>query len=751
MTPNLWKPAKKARTFDMILGLGMTFLVAFLFFLPLGFFQAAQCKLYDFSLKVRGSSPPPEEITIVAIDDYSVAQVGRWPWPRTKVAQLINRLSEAGAKLIAFDIVFLPAEEERTAGNDRLLGEATRRAGNILYPFYFSMGISKGERKRAEIPPQIMNASLLLFDDPKKFFDFPPPSGAEVIVPIPEVCQGAKALGHINLLPDPDGKVRWDPLIIEYAGQYYPSFSLQIATSAMKLSRGDITVRVGRSLNLGQKKIPTNPQGMMLLNYYGGYQTFPYHSCADILSGKTSADTFRGKVVLVGVTAAGTSAGAQDFMATPFSQKFPGVEKHAHEVAAILEGRFIARPPWASFGEFGLVLLIGILLSFLLPRMRPAFQLFFNIALLLALEGLMIWALRQGFWVRIFFPGLLVVLQYILVTARGTPAGQRESVPGMVYTRVAGRAGEQPTEEDRTAHLKAGGPGRKIGRYEIMGELGHGAMGVVFKGRDPIIDRLVAIKTIRFDRLYEDQEIQSLQERFFKEAQAAGKINHPNIVTIFDVGEEDGLSYIAMEYVEGESLSRYTSKDHLLPVGEVLTIIAEVAEALDFAHQRGIVHRDIKPANIMRTPEGQVKVMDFGIAKLPNSTLTQTGSILGTPSYMSPEQINGQSIDGRSDLFAVGCVLYELLTGRKAFQGETLPALMNQITQGVPLPPSARNPAVAPVCDEITGKALAKNPQERYQRGKDMAGDLRKAYQERRKTPPKPEGTNSRRTSKKLS
>jgi serine/threonine-protein kinase len=306
----------------------------------------------------------------------------------------------------------------------------------------------------------------------------------------------------------------------------------------------------------------------------------------------------------------------------------------------------------------------------------------------------------------------------------------------MVFTRVAGRVGGPPTGEDRTVHLKAGGPAHKIGRYEILGELGHGAMGVVFKGRDPIIDRLVAIKTIRFDRLYEDQEIQSLQERFFKEAQAAGKITHPNIVTIFDVGEEDGLSYIAMEYVEGESLSRYTSKDHLLPVEEVLTIITEIAEALDFAHQRGIVHRDIKPANIMRTLEGQVKVMDFGIAKLPDSTLTQTGSILGTPSYMSPEQINGQAIDGRSDLFAVGCVLYELLTGMKAFQGETFPALMNQITQGVPLPPSAQNLAVAPACDEIIGKALAKNPQERYQRGKDMAGALRKAFQESRKTSP---------------
>jgi serine/threonine-protein kinase len=577
-----------------------------------------------------------------------------------------------------------------------------------------------------------MNSSLLLFDDPKKFFDFPPPSGVEIILPIPEICQGAKSLGHINLLPDPDGKVRWDPLIIEYAGQYYPSFSLQIAASALNLTRGDVTVHVGRSLNLGQKKIPTNPQGMMLLNYYGGNQTFPYHSCADILSGKTSANTFRGKIVLVGVTA----AGVQDFINTPFSQKFPGVEKHAHEVAAILEGRFIARPPWAPFGEFGLVLLIGVLLSFLLPRVRPAFQLFLSVALLLALGGLMIWALRQGIWVRIFFPGLLVALQYVLVTARGTPAGQRESVPGMVYTRLASGVGEQPTEEDRTVHLKAGAPTHKIGRYEILGELGHGAMGVVFKGRDPIIDRLVAIKTIRFDRLYEDREIQSLKERFFKEAQAAGKITHPNIVTIFDVGEEDGLSYIAMEYVEGESLSRYTSKDHLLPAEEVLTLITEVAEALDFAHRRGIVHRDIKPANIMRTLEGQVKVMDFGIAKLPNSTLTQTGFILGTPSYMSPEQINGQAIDGRSDLFSVGCVLYELLTGMKPFRGETFPALVNQITQGVPLPPSVQNPAVAPACDEIVGKALAKNLQERYQRGKDMAKALRKAFQESRKNPP---------------
>ena len=259
-----------------------------------------------------------------------------------------------------------------------------------------------------------------------------------------------------------------------------------------------------------------------------------------------------------------------------------------------------------------------------------------------------------------------------------------------------------------------------------MGELGHGAMGVVYKGRDPIIDRWVAIKTIRFDRFYEEQEIQKLKERFFTEAQAAGKLIHPNIVTVYDVGEDHGFSFMALEYVEGESLSRFTARDRLLPLDKVLTIILETAEALDFAHGHRIVHRDIKPANIMLTPTGQVKVMDFGIAKLPTSTLTQAGSILGTPSYMSPEQINGLELDGRSDLFSLGCVFYELLTGSRPFKGETFSALSNQITQGIPQPASGVNPNLPPFCDEILLRALAKAPQDRFQSGKELAETLEK-------------------------
>ena len=721
MTVGLRNPTKKARGIDFVLGLGLTLLVAILFFFPLKFFEVPQFKLYDLGLQIRGAFPVPREVIIVAIDDASVSTLGRWPWPRKKIAELIDYLSHAGAKIIAVDLTFLPTESERLSGNDRVLAESIQRAGNVILPFYFTLGESKKEGEKAEILPQVSSSAFLLFDDPRKFSDFPPPSAEKIFASVPEISKAARALGHINVLPDPDGKVRWEPLIIHFDGQYYPSFSIQIAALAMGLTRGDVRVNVGRSIRLGKMNIPANPQGKLLIRYYGGNQSVPYRSFIEIPSGKIPVDTFRGKIVFVGVTA----AGANDFLSTPFSNRLPGVEKHAQTVAAFLQGRFISRPSWVSFFEFGLILLTGLLMSFILPRMRPAFQLILCLAFSLAMGGLMIGALSQGIWVKIFFPCLLVILQYILATARHAPMPEKEGPTEAEVRAVMGAERQEPALSEGKPQMEAGGPGRKIDRYEILGELGHGAMGVVYKGKDPVIDRPVAIKTIRFDRLYEEHEIQGLKERFFTEAQAAGSLSHPNIVTIFDVGEDRGVSYITMEYVEGEVLSRYIVREHLLPVEEVLEIIAQVAEALDFAYQHKVIHRDIKPANIMRTSEGQIKVMDFGIAKIPSSTLTQAGSVLGTPSYMSPEQIRGEDLDGRSDLFSLGCVLYELLTGVKPFRGATLAALSYQITHVNPLSASQQNPQVPPAGDEVLNRALAKNPADRYVRGKEMARALR--------------------------
>jgi CHASE2 domain-containing sensor protein/tRNA A-37 threonylcarbamoyl transferase component Bud32 len=731
MTPPFGTPQKKGKSIHIALGVGLTALVVILFFLHLGPFESVHSKLYDLSLQARGPLSAPQEVVIVAVDDAAVASLGRWPWPRKKMAELIGLLSRAGAKAIAVDEVFLPAEEERASGNDRLLGEAVRKAGNVLLPFYFTLGKSREERKKGETPPPVISSSYLLFDDPKKFSDFPPPAGIEIFVSVPEVIRGVRAMGHINVRPDADGKVRWVPLIIQYAGHYYPAFGIQVAAAALGLSRGDLKVNVGRSIRLGKVTVPTDSQGRMLISYYGGNQSIPHRPCLDVLAGRIPPDAFKNKVVLVGVTA----AGAYDFLATPFSSRFSGVEKHGHIVAGILQGRFIARPPWASFVEFGLVLLFGLGLAFLLPGRSPAIRLILCLSCLVILAALMIGTIRQGIWMQLFFPALVVIFQYGLAAVRGPEAAEKEQPTSVEATAVMTGEAREPTLSGGMLRIEPGGPQQKIDRYEILGELGHGAMGIVYTGRDPLIDRLVAIKTIRFDRLYEEKDIQGLKGRFFKEAQAAGKLTHPNIVTIFDVGEDRGLSYMAMEYVEGDVLSKFCSPGQLLQVEEVLEIIAQAADALDLAHKRNIVHRDIKPANIMRTSEGQIKVMDFGIAKLPSSTLTQDGSVVGTPAYMSPEQIQGKDLDGRSDLFSLGSIFYELLTGIKFFSGENFSIMAHKITHENPPPPSGQNPRVPQVLDEILKKVLAKNRNDRYAKGKDFSKDLRKVLQDMKKNP----------------
>ena len=383
MTVGLSNPKKKPKGIDLVLGLGLTLLVAILSFLPLKFFEVPQLKLYDLGLRMGGTIPVPQEMVIAAIDDASVSALGRWPWPRKKIAELIDSLSRAGAKIIAIDLTFLPAEAERLSGNDRVLAEAIQRAGNVILPFYFTLGGSKEEGKKAETLPPVSSSAFLLFDDPKKFSDFPPPSAERIFASLPEISGSARAMGHINVLPDPDGKVRWEPLIIRLDDQYYPSFSMQVAASAMGLTRGDVRVNVGRSVQLGKIHIPTNSQGRVLIRYFGANQSVPYRSFVEILSGKVPADTFRGKIVWVGLTA----AGANDFLSTPFSNRLPGVEKHAQTVSAFLQGRFISRPSWAPFLELGLILLAGGLISFFLPGIRPTLQLIFCLAVLLAWAG----------------------------------------------------------------------------------------------------------------------------------------------------------------------------------------------------------------------------------------------------------------------------------------------------------------------------------------------------------------------------
>jgi serine/threonine protein kinase len=264
----------------------------------------------------------------------------------------------------------------------------------------------------------------------------------------------------------------------------------------------------------------------------------------------------------------------------------------------------------------------------------------------------------------------------------------------------------------------------QLGRYVIQSELGRGAMGVVYKATDSVLERPVAVKTVNItlEREYADK----YEKRFYQEAKAAGSLNHPNIVTIHDVGKSGDVVFMAMEYIEGVELRTLIGEGKPLRIAQALSIAAQVAEGLAFAHQRGVVHRDIKPANIMVVANGPVKITDFGIARMRGSgDLTQTGMLLGSPKYMSPEQVIGKRADHRSDIFSLGVILYEMLCGVAPFNGENVTALMYQIVNFMPPPPSGVNGAVPEMLDLIAAKMLAKPLEERYQEAAEVARDLR--------------------------
>ena len=264
----------------------------------------------------------------------------------------------------------------------------------------------------------------------------------------------------------------------------------------------------------------------------------------------------------------------------------------------------------------------------------------------------------------------------------------------------------------------------KAGRYQIVGELGRGSMGVVYQGFDPIIGRTVAIKTMLPEGL-SPQEFQEYKARFQREAMAAGILAHPNIITVYDFGEDNGVLYLAMEFLEGKSLEKIVQEQTVLPIETILPIYDQVCSALDHAHRNKVVHRDIKPANIMILQNGLVKVTDFGIAKMMAMGMTQAGQILGTPNYMSPEQVKGRQIDGRSDIFSLGVILYELVTGEKPFGGQNITTVIYKIINENPIPPRELDASIHAGLSCVISKALAKNVDERYQTCRELAEDLR--------------------------
>jgi eukaryotic-like serine/threonine-protein kinase len=302
------------------------------------------------------------------------------------------------------------------------------------------------------------------------------------------------------------------------------------------------------------------------------------------------------------------------------------------------------------------------------------------------------------------------------------PAERRGLVP--VTPRAANSSAAAPGGNSPGAESAAAEP-EKLGRYQLEREIGRGAMGIVYLGRDTAINRMVAIKAIPLAAEFSDAELVEARSRFFREAETAGRLNHPNIVTIYDVGEERGLAYIAMEYLKGRHLSDFARSNNLLEPRKVLELASRTAEALGFAHKQQVVHRDIKPANLMYDAATDVlKITDFGIARLSGAGSTRTGIVLGTPSFMSPEQLEGRTVTGHSDLFSLGVSLFQLLTGQLPFTADSMTGLMQQIAEAPHPPLRAFRPDLPECVEKVIDRALAKTPEERYDSGAQMAAAL---------------------------
>lgn len=847
-------------------------------------FQSLERYTYDLGVRSRERAPS-DRVTVVAIDDASIRNLGRWPWPRALQAQLLDKLREGGAKVIGSTALYL--ESEANPDTDALRSLASELAASpltqqipaeietfgvmlddaaakshavaniagaykasalaqdygklmkglltrlqtaaqgghadttlarslaqskVVLPMIFELGRPQG-RPDAPLPDYVRRDALTNIQDrvgARGNGKLPLPARG-VQVPVAALGEHALAVGHLNVTPDVDGAVRYEPLVVQYYDEFYPSLSLMIAASALNLTPTDIEVRLGEGVALGGLTIATTPALRMYTHFYkgrDGQPPFPVDSAYDLIAGKLPLDKYKDKIVLLGTTAAGTG----DSFATPVAASTTPVLMLAHSVSSLLQADFFTRPAWAHWAELAVFVLLAAYLGLVLPRLKATHAALVSLVLIIALVGTQLGLMvASAISLQLTVAAVFLAAGHAFMTVKKFNITERlkqtSEVESAESNRMLGLAFQgqgqldmafekfrrvQPVDDrlldliynlaldferkrqfnkaesayqyiagfnkdfrdvqqklsrakklSETVILGGGAaashPGGTLvldatqqlekpmlGRYQVEKELGKGAMGVVYMGKDPKIGRQVAIKTMALSQEFEPDELAGVKERFFREAETAGRLAHPHIVAIYDAGEEHDLAYIAMEFIRGFDLTRHTKPNNLLPVAEVLRLVADAADALDYAHANGIVHRDIKPANMMIVESTRaLKLMDFGIARITDSSKTKTGMVLGTPSYMSPEQLAGRKVDGRSDLFSLGVTLYQLLIGALPFQAESMATLMFKIANEPHAPAQALRPDLPAGLDRVLERLLAKDPQARYARGAELSRELR--------------------------
>ncbi|MEK7390466.1 MAG: serine/threonine-protein kinase [Elusimicrobiota bacterium] len=806
---------KNSYLFEAAIGLLLTLLVSGGYYLHLPFFENIEFKTYDLRAKLRQNLNPPSEIVLVAIDDDSVAQVGLWPWPRTRLAEVLDKLTAAGPKVIGLNIPLSEAEQNQglieirrlsqkytelldrmkvvergvafgvefsssaaVLDSDSKLLAALRGAGNVVLPVLFVPGTAGG---RIETVPAAVSSSAVKAAPLSQSIQ----EESRISHPILPFTEAASGLGHMNHYVESDGVLRREAPLVQYGQELYPSFAIRLALAYLGLKPEDASFESGRSLTLGRLRVPLDADNKMAMIFNGPPETIRVVSYASVVGDKVDASLFKDKIVIIGPTARGITT----LHETPVAPALPSSEVVANVIENILNQKYLVRPPWAQRAELGLLGCVGVFIMLILPRLKVLWGLVVSILIAAILFGAGTYLFINGQWLQVSYPAALLVVGNLIIVSRSVlvpekskalieaAAIEMNTMLGMSFQEqgildlafekfrlcpLTGNlkevlynlaleferkrqlskaaavldhiAGKDPKYKDVVAKskmLKAAPEGVEgaaksaLGRYQIEKELDRGAIGAVYLARDPKGNRPVVIKTMVLEEGAGGEKISEIKERFFREAEAAGALNHPNIARIFEAGDDKGVVYIAMEVPSGRDLVACGQKGHLLPLNEALGCAADVAEALDYAHARGVVHRDLKPANIVLLEDGSVRIADFCIGGLASSSKA-AGVVPGALFYKSPEQVAGKTVDGRSDLFSLAVVLFELVTGEKPFKGgEDIGTLVFQIANDPHPDPLSIRKDLPLELKRVIDKGLAKDADGRFQTGAQFAAALR--------------------------
>jgi len=744
--------------------------------------QRLDQQLFDQLLSLRKPARS-DNLVMVAIDLKSRQQLGDTPWSRHQLAQLLETVQLQHPAAIGLIIPASFASNDPDA--DQELGANAR---NLVVRLEENQGVAPSDSAyfRTNSVPRITQLPttrelLQNRQNPLRLF-LRQPLSPRLLPPMPELKERVQA-GALVLNPDQDGVRRRLPLFVPWQDRLLPALPLQLilmTTGEQLQDLGYGPIEFPGRLSLGQRQFDLGPGYQLLLDRSGRSPALQVISASDLLQQKVPQNALRNRIVLIGETAPTQTLGDLEAATLATISLLNGTPVYQPAWAWMLESLillffgllcFLLLPRLST--RFGALTLLFFLCGWIITaaaslvmggiwlQVAPAIilsilgfilvhykRLRHNLSTSVAEsnkmlghsfqeQGLLDLALEHYLRVPPSYSGMKELLYNLGVDF------ERKRMPNKALTvylhlQKAGRFRDlkqriqqirenvqtlvMPTANG-TMVLNKSGEKPMLGRYRIEKVLGQGAMGTVYQGVDPKINRQVAIKTLAYEQI-EPAELADVKARFFREAEAAGRLSHPHIVTVYDVGEEADLAYMAMELLDGTDLSQYCSRKNRLSPHKILEIGIQIAGALDYAHRHDVVHRDIKPANIMLGKAGQVKVADFGVARVMSSSKTETGIILGTPSYMSPEQVAGKRVDGRSDLFSLGVVFYELFSGEKPFVGENLTALMYNIANAKYRSLEELCPDLPDDCYLIVDKLLNKTLSRRYKSADLLKQDL---------------------------